>query len=91
MTESGRKNSDNGVRIIVKPKAAAKHARIRAIGAPPQAVADYYDWSEPEREILRTKQPSDLGSRSQHGKVVGAGHQQLETLRMLGSREIHAG
>ena len=62
---------------------------IGAVGAAPQAIADHRNRRETERKVLGTKQSSNLGGRAQHGKVVGMGNDELETLGMAGARHIH--
>ena len=90
MAKSAWQNPDNCNGIIVEPEATADNIRIGAIGTAPQAIADHGHWSETKREVLRTKQPSNLRGHTQHGKVAETAIDPLETLGLFGAGQILA-
>src|SRR5260370_21702401 len=61
-----------------------------AVPMAPKAIADHDHGSETEREVLRTKQPSNLRGHTQHGKVAETGIDRLETLGLFGPGQILA-
>src|SRR5260370_20219676 len=61
-----------------------------AVPMAPKAIADHDHGSETEREVLRTKQPSNLRGRTQHGKVAEPAIDRLETLGLFGAGQILA-
>src|SRR5581483_5429141 len=83
MAESGRENADNGVGIIVQLYLSPEHSRIPAKRAGPQTVADDRRLRETWRFVARTKHPSDVRGRAEHGKIVGTHLHQFEALRIL--------
>src|SRR6202023_1788994 len=70
MAKSAWQNPNNCKGITVEPDGTAENIRIGAIGTAPQAIADHGQGSETRREVLRTKQPSNLRDHTQHGKVA---------------------
>src|SRR5579863_3756686 len=90
MAKSAWQNPNNCKRITVDPDGTADNIRIGAIATAPQAIADHGLWSETGREVLQTKQPSNLRGHTQHGKVSETAIDRLETLRLFGSGQILA-
>src|ERR1700683_219802 len=90
MTKSAWQNPDNYNGIIVEQEGTAENIRIGAIGTAPQSIADHDHGSETEREVLRTKQSSNLRGRTQHGKVAKTAIDRLETLGLFGTGQILA-
>src|SRR6202043_77609 len=90
MTKSAWQNPNNCSEITVEPHGTAENVRIGAIGTAPQAIADHGQWSETRREILRTKQPSNLRGHTQHGKVAKTAIDRLDTLGLFGAGHILA-
>src|SRR5215468_7017606 len=68
----------------------ADNVRIGAKGTAPQAIADHHYGSETEREVLRTKQPSNLRSRTQHRKIAETTINPLDALGLSGAGQILA-
>src|SRR5437763_12032924 len=90
MAKSAWQNPDNCMGIIVDQEGTADNIWIGAIGTAPQAIADHYHGSETEREVLRTKQPSNLRGYPQHGKVAETAIDRLETLGLFDAGQILA-
>src|SRR5450432_1336674 len=90
MAESAWQNPNNCKGITVDPDGTAENIRIGAIGTSPQAIADYGLCSETRREVLRTKQPSNLRDHTQHGKVAKTAIDPLDTLGLSGAGQILA-
>src|ERR1700683_657130 len=90
MAKSAWQNPNNCSGITVEPDGTAENIRIGAIGTAPQAIADHGQGSETRREVLRTKQPSDLRDHTQHGKVAETAIDRLETLGLFGASQILA-
>ncbi len=90
MAKSAWQNPDNCNGIIVEQEGTAENIRIGAIGTAPQSIADHGHGSETEREVLRTKQPSNLRGHTQHGKVAETAIDRLETLGLFGAGQILA-
>src|SRR5580700_4107734 len=88
MAKSAWQNPNNCSGITVEPDGTAENIRIGAIGTAPQAIADHGQGSETRREVLRTKQPSDLRGHAQHGKVAETAIDRLETLGLFGAGQI---
>src|SRR5207248_11719968 len=88
MAKSAWQNPNNLKGIIVDPDGTAENIRIGAIGTTPQAIADHGLCSETRHEVLRTKQPSNLRGRTQHGKVVETAIDRLETLGLFDAGQI---
>src|SRR5580692_7576374 len=90
MAKSAWQNPNNCKGIIVEPDGTAENVRISAIGTAPQAIADHGLRSETRREVLRTKQPSNLRDHTQHGKVAETAVDPLDTLGLFGAGQILA-
>src|SRR5208282_5984738 len=90
MAKSAWQNPDNCSGIIVEQEGTAENIRIGAIGTAPQSIADHDHGSKTERKVLRTKQPSNLRGRTQHGKVAETAIDRLETLGLFGAGQILA-
>ena len=88
MAESGRKNADNRVGIIVELHLSPQNSRISAKPAGPQAVADYDRFCETRHVVARTKHPSDVRGSAEHGKIVSTHLQQFEMLRTLSAGQV---
>src|SRR5881394_1347932 len=88
MAESGRKNADNRVGIIVELHLSPQHSRISAKLAGPQAVADDDRFSETRHVVARIKHSSDVRGRAEYGKIVGAHLQYFEMLRALSAGHV---
>src|SRR5262250_1799135 len=88
MAESGRKNADDGVGIIVELYLSPQNSRISAKLAGPHTVADDCRFRETRRVVARTKPPSDVRGRSEHGKIVRTHFQQFEMLRTLSAGQV---
>src|SRR5258708_23342249 len=87
MAESGRENADDGVGIIVELYLSPQNSRISAKPAGPETVADYCRFRETRRFVARTKHPSDVRVRAEHGKIVRTHLQQFQTLRTPSARQ----
>jgi hypothetical protein len=85
MAKFGGKNADDCVRIAIEPDIAADDISISAISPAPKAITDHHNRREAERKVLGSKQSSELRGGAQHGKVVGMGDQEFETLGMIGA------
>src|SRR5438045_9187672 len=83
MAESRGKNTDNRVGIIVEFHLSPQNSRISAKPAGPQAVADDDRFCETRHVVARTKHPSDVRGRAEHGERVSTHLQQFEMLRTL--------
>src|SRR5689334_4198075 len=90
MAKSAWQNPNNCSGITVDPDRSADNIRIGTIGTAPQAIADHGLWSETRREILGTKQPSNLRGHTQHGKVAVTAIDRLETLGLFDAGQILA-
>src|SRR5207253_9457842 len=88
MAESGRKNADNRVGIVVELHLSPQNSRISAKPAGPQAVADDDRFSEARHVVARTKHPSDVSGNAEHGKIVRTHLQQFEMLRTLCAGQV---
>ena len=90
MAKTRRKHANDHVRIIIEPQRTSENVAIGAERAAPQTIADYHYRSKTERVVLRSKQPSNLRRRAQHGKIIGMDGDELEPLRLSSAGHIQA-
>src|SRR5262245_39906588 len=88
MAESRREHADDGVGIVVELYLSPQDSRISAELAGPQTVADDCRFRETRRVVARTKHPSDVCGRAEHGKIVRTHLQQFETLRTIPAGQV---
>src|SRR5580658_9078823 len=86
----GWRNPRGRTPIIVKESVSSRMVRPTTFGSAPQSIADHGHGSETEREVLRTKQPSNLRGHTQHGKVAETAVDRLETLGLFRAGQILA-
>src|SRR5208283_2119983 len=70
MAESGRKNADNRVGIIVELHLSAQNSGISAEPSGPQTVADHDRFGETLLLVTRAKHPPDVRGGAEHGEIV---------------------
>src|ERR1700729_136215 len=88
MAKSAWQNPNNYSGITVEPDGTAENIRVGAIGTAPQSIADHGQGSETRREVLRTKQPSNLRDHTQHGKVAETAIHRLDAVWLFGAGQI---
>src|SRR5690349_2828193 len=90
ITEISRAKPNTGQLTVTSLSRGIVRGTNRGVDCKANAVADHSRWCETWRVVLRPEQPTDLGSHTQHGKVVGASSDQLEAFRLRPTGEIYA-
>ena len=91
MAESGRKNADNRVGIIVELHPSPQNSGISAEPSGPQTIADHDRFGETLRLVTRAKHPPDVRGNAKHGEILRTDGLRFETLRTLCACQINVG
>src|ERR1700677_2575349 len=91
MAESGRKNADNRVGIIVELHPSPQNSGISTELTGPQAIAHHDRFGPTLRFVTRAKHSPDVRGNAEHGEIVRTDGLHFETLWTLCACQINFG
>src|SRR5262249_25888947 len=86
--ESGRHNPDDRPALVSQRKCPTNHLRIAAETAPPQAVAQDYNWRAARRVFRRHKIATERRLNAERLQQTGAENASRQPLRLAASCKV---
>src|SRR5580704_14030064 len=91
MPEFRGHNSDDRIEITVQADSLPNRTRVAAKRSPPETVAEHRSFNEPGALIVRGVDTAQRRPRREHGEIIRAGRERLDSFRLFTTCKICIG